>query len=202
MTTDTLSEEHSSQSTSTNLLKLVVAGDETAWRRFVGIYGAFIYARCRRAGVLPQDAADLVQDVLKRVSISIGTLRRDEPGQGLRPWLQTISKNVIKDYFRRIQREREAIGREAVHVILHEFPSPWDEESNSWVETPDVILVLRQALESIRVDYETNTWQAFWRTAVDGEPTADVAQMSPCLSRRKRFVLPRNLASVPSVPAL
>lgn len=176
MTTDTLPDEPSSQSTSTSLLKRIVEGDQEAWVRFVGIYGGFIYARCRWAGVVPEDAADLVQDVLRRVASSIGTLRRDEPGQGLRPWLQTISKNVINDHFRRIQRERETIGHEAIHVVLHEFPSPWDQESNSWVETPDVVLVLRQAMESIKIDYETTTWQAFWRTVVDGEPTAEVAR--------------------------
>ncbi|MEJ7591916.1 MAG: RNA polymerase sigma factor [Planctomycetaceae bacterium] len=175
MTADTLPEEPSSHSTSTNLLKLVVEGDQEAWSRFVSIYGAFIYARCRRAGVLPQDAADLVQDVLRRVLNSIGTLRRDQPGQGLRPWLQTISRNVINDHFRKLKTEREAFGLNAFQGILDEFPSPWDENSNSWAATPDVVLVLWQAMEFIRIDYEEKTWQAFLRTVVEEQPTAEVA---------------------------
>ena len=57
-------------------------------------------------------------------------------------------------------------------------------------------LVLRQALESIRVDYETNTWQAFWRTAVDGEPTADVAQdlgLTPGNVRQARYKILKRM---------
>jgi RNA polymerase sigma-70 factor (ECF subfamily) len=175
MGVNTLAEDHSSQSTSTNLLKRVVEGDQEAWARFVVIYGAFIYARCRQAGVLPEDAADLVQEVLGRVLKSIGTLRRDEPGQGLRPWLRTIAKNVINDHFRSLQRERKAFGHQAFHAILDEFSSPWDEDSNSWAATPDVVLVLRQAMECVKIDYEEKTWQAFWRTVVEQQPTADVA---------------------------
>jgi len=175
MTPDTLSEEHGSQSTSTNLLKRVVAGDQEAWVRFVLIYGAFVYARCRWAGVGPQDAADLVQDVLRRVSNSIGTLRRDEQGQGLRPWLKTISKNVINDHFRSLQRERQAIGLQAIYANLDDFSSSREDDSNSWAATPDVVLVLRQAMECVKIDYEDKTWKAFWRTVVEQQPTADVA---------------------------
>lgn len=175
MRTDAYLDLHFSQSTSTNLLRCVVEGDQEAWARLVSIYGAFIYARCRRAGVLPQDAADLAQDILSRVLNSIGTLRRDEPGQGLRPWLRTISTNVINDHFRKLKKEREVFGLAAFHGILDDFPSPWDEESNSWVTTPDAVLVLRQAMECIRIDYEDKTWQAFWRTVVEEQPTAEVA---------------------------
>lgn len=175
MATHTLPDEPSSQSTSTNLLKHIVAGDREAWVRFVSIYGAFIYARCRRAGVLPHDSADLVQEVLKRVLKSISTLRRDQPGQGLRLWLRTISTNVINDHFRKLRKEREAFGLAAFQGILDEFPSPWDENSNSWAATPDVVLVLRQAMECVKIDYEVKTWQAFWRTVVDEQPTAEVA---------------------------
>ena len=175
MTTGTPSDSPFSESTSTNLLELVVEGDQEAWRRFVSIYGAFIYARCRRAGVLPHDSADLVQDVLKRVLKSISTLRRDEPGQGLRPWLRTISTNVIVDHFRKRTKERGALGNDVSCGMLDDFPSPWDEDSNSWATTPDVVLVLRQAMECVKIDYEEKTWQAFWRTVVEEQPTAEVA---------------------------
>lgn len=196
MTTDTRCEEHFSQSTSTNLLKLVVEGDQEAWERFVVIYGAFIYARCRRAGVLAQDAADLVQDVLKRISTSIGTLRREEPGHGLRPWLREISKNVIIDHFRKIAKERTALGNDLPHGILDEFPSPCDEDPNSWTNTPDVVLVLRRALECIQIDYEDTTWRAFWRTVVDGESTADVAadlELASGTVRQARYKILKRL---------
>ena len=196
MTIDILSEEHSSHSTSTNLLKLVADGDQEAWERFVSIYGAFIYARCRRAGVSAQDAADLVQEVLRRVSTSIGILQREKPGHGLRPWLHEISKNVIIDHFRKAARERNALGNHLSCGILDEFPSPWDEDSSSWTNTPDVVLVLRRALEYIQIDYEDTTWRAFWRTVVDGESTADVAadlELAQGTVRQARYKILKRL---------
>ncbi|MCA9012608.1 MAG: sigma-70 family RNA polymerase sigma factor, partial [Planctomycetaceae bacterium] len=129
-----------------------------------------------RPGGVSHDAADLVQDVLRRVSKSISTLRRDKPGQGLRPWLQSITKNVIADHFRESANERESLGLKAFPGILNKFPSPSDEERASWVRTPERILLLRQILDSIKLDYEEKTWQAFWLTAVEGQMTSDVAE--------------------------
>jgi len=42
--------------------------------------------------------------------------------------------------------------------------------------------LLRRALEMIRDEFEERTWQAFWRTTVDGQAPRDVAAdlaMSP-----------------------
>ncbi|HUR53920.1 MAG TPA: hypothetical protein VMZ71_07300 [Gemmataceae bacterium] len=35
--------------------------------------------------------------------------------------------------------------------------------------------MLHRALEFVRGGFEDATWQAFWQTAVDGRPPADVA---------------------------
>ena len=176
MSAGTLVEDNSSQSTSTNLLKRVVEGEQEAWTRFVAIYGAFIYARCRRCGVLPQDAADLVQNVLKRVHKSIGELRRDQPGQGLRPWLRTITRNVINDHFRSVQQDRDAFGNSPFPQILDQLAASQDDDhSRDSAGSPELVLLIRSAVETIRIDYEVKTWDAFWRTAVELQPTADVA---------------------------
>jgi RNA polymerase sigma-70 factor (ECF subfamily) len=176
MSAGTLLDDNSSQSTSTNLLKRVVEGDQEAWARFVTIYGAFIYARCRRCGVLPQDAADLVQNVLKRVHKSISELRRDKPGQGLRPWLRTITRNVINDHFRSVQQDRDAFGNSPFPQILDQLAASQDDDhSRDSAGSPELVLLIRSAVETIRIDYEVKTWDAFWRTAVELQPTADVA---------------------------
>lgn len=175
MGADTLADEYSAQSTSTNLLKRVVEGEQEAWTRFVAIYGAFIYARCRRCGVLPQDAADLVQNVLKRVHKSISELRRDQPGQGLRPWLRTITRNVINDHFRSVQQDRNAFGNSPFPQILDQLAASEDDDSEEGAGSVELVLLIRSAVETIRIDYEVKTWDAFWRTAVELQPTAEVA---------------------------
>ena len=176
MSAGTLVEDNSSQSTSTNLLKRVVEGDQAAWARFASIYGAFIYARCRRCGVLPQDAADLVQNVLRRVHKSIGQLRRDQPGQGLRQWLRTITRNVINDHFRSVQQDRDAFGNSPFPQILDQLAARDDDDSGEWVGGSELVLLVRSAVETIRMDYEVKTWNAFWKTVVEQQCTADVAE--------------------------
>lgn len=176
MQNGTLSDLYASHSTSTNLLKRVVEGDEEAWVRFVSIYGAFIYARCRHCGVLPQDAADVLQNVLKRVHGSIATLRRDEPGKGLRPWLWVMARNVINDHFRTLQRERETIGSVPFPQVVEELTTSEDENSNTCARGSELVFLIRSALEAIQIDYEHKTWQAFWRTVVEEQSAVEVAQ--------------------------
>jgi RNA polymerase sigma-70 factor (ECF subfamily) len=196
MCAETLSEEQSSHSTSTNLLKLVVEGDQEAWARFVAIYGAFIYARCRCCGVLPQDAADLVQNVLTRVHKSISELRRDQPGQGLRPWLRTITRNVINDHFRSVQQDRDAFGKSPFPQILDQLPASDDDDSGEWASSSGLVLLVRSAVETIRIDYEVKTWDAFWRTVVEQQRPVDVAfdlGIAPGTVRQARYKILNRL---------
>ena len=39
----------------------------------------------------------------------------------------------------------------------------------------DLSVLSRQALEMVRSQFEDQTWNAFWRTTVDGQSPADVA---------------------------
>lgn len=34
---------------------------------------------------------------------------------------------------------------------------------------------MRRALDLVRAEFENRTWDAFWRTAIDGQPAGDVA---------------------------
>ncbi|HID75877.1 MAG TPA: hypothetical protein EYP56_07755 [Planctomycetaceae bacterium] len=34
----------------------------------------------------------------------------------------------------------------------------------------------RRSLELVRAEFENRTWEAFWRTAVDGRPAREVAE--------------------------
>lgn len=168
-------QEPSSQSTSTNLLRRVISGDQEAWSRFASIYGAFIYARCRQCGVKPEDAADVMQNVLRRVFLSIAGLRRDEAGQGLRPWLRTITQNAINDHFRRLNKEREISGMPLLPETLNSLFVAPEPETESFGGDPSLVLLVRSAVATVKLDYETHTWEAFWRTAVEQQRCVDVA---------------------------
>lgn len=46
------------------LERLREPGDQEAWRRFVQLYTPLLFRAARRLGLPPEDASDLVQDVL------------------------------------------------------------------------------------------------------------------------------------------
>ena len=183
-------------STSTDLLKRIVNGEQEAWERFVAIYSALIYSRCRRLGVRPCDSADIVQDVLERVYKSIGTFRRDQPDQGLRRWLKTIARNVIVDYFKDLPPERTGLSNDLLAGLLDDM-TPLDGESLSGPPSePLAIRAMRPLLELIKQDYEHRTWLAFWRTAVEQESTSQVAadlELSQGTVRQARYKILKRL---------
>lgn len=176
MATNTPAGDNSSQSTSTSLLCRVIDGDQEAWERFVVNYSTLIYARCRQRGVQGDDAADLVQEVMRSVHQSLGQFRRDGPDQGLRRWLKTIARNVITDHFRRKAREQHGLGQDVVSGLIDDLRAPNDEDTGGLTYDPGHRLMLRRILETARLDYEERTWQAFWRTAVEGQKAVDVAR--------------------------
>jgi acyl carrier protein len=56
-----------------------------------------------------------------------------------------------------------------------QIPEPPDFSQPSHQAGSDGLLS-RRALELVRAEFENRTWEAFWRTAVDGQAPADVAE--------------------------
>jgi RNA polymerase sigma-70 factor (ECF subfamily) len=48
--------------------------DPDARRRLVVIYGPMVYGWCRRAGLQPNDAMDMVQEVFRAVAVADATI--------------------------------------------------------------------------------------------------------------------------------
>jgi RNA polymerase sigma-70 factor, ECF subfamily len=63
-------------STSATLLqRLRQPNQPAAWERFVGLYTPLLLYWARRAGLQPQDSADVVQDVLTQTGAILTLLR-------------------------------------------------------------------------------------------------------------------------------
>src|SRR5262249_38136023 len=119
------------------------------------------------------DAADLTQDVLQAVARASRRLEYDPERGTFRGWLFTVARNKLHNFLARRQRlpqEDEA----DVQRLLDEQPAREADEAALWEREYEQRL-FDWAAEQIRDDFQESTWQAFWRTAVEGEGAREVA---------------------------
>ena len=163
----------SSDSTSHSLLQCVQQRDPDAWRRFAALYGPIVYRWSIRYGLQPHDAADVTQETFQSVAQSIDRFERRSADDSFRGWLWTITRNKIRDHFRRHQKEPRAAGGSAAHDQLQQTPSlpEKNDDSSEAVATE----LAHRALRLIQSEFEPNTWRAFWATAVDARRADEVA---------------------------
>jgi RNA polymerase sigma-70 factor (ECF subfamily) len=161
----------SSTGTSRSLIDRARANDPAAWERVVGLYAPLVLHWCRAAGLGEDDAADVFQEVFGAVAANLGGFRREPDGGTFRGWLRTITRNKVRDHFRRRGREPAGAGGSEARSLLAQIPEAAGADDSEPAAESDL---LRRALELIRAEFEPRTWQAFWQTAVEGRAAADV----------------------------
>jgi RNA polymerase sigma-70 factor, ECF subfamily len=158
--------------TSTSLLQRVKEQEPDAWERLVRLYGPLVFLWCRQAGLSREDAADVVQEVWAAVSTHIDQFRREQPGDSFRGWLYTIARNKVRDRWR--DPEPAAEGGTQAGNRLSQIPDAAPDLAE--LAANDKQVVLQQALQLVRAEFEERTWKAFWRLAVDGRSAAEAAE--------------------------
>jgi RNA polymerase sigma-70 factor (ECF subfamily) len=156
------------------LVRIRNARDREAWGQFVEVYAPLVYDMARRRGLQDADAADLTQDVLRSIAGAIGRLEYDPRRGTFRSWLFTVTRNALNTFFEAQRRVPRASGDSAVQDWLANQPDPAD-ESAVWDREYERRL-LDVAAEQVRLEFENPTWQAFWRTAVKGQPAKEAAE--------------------------
>jgi RNA polymerase sigma-70 factor (ECF subfamily) len=156
------------------LVRLRDAGDARAWSEFSDVYVPLIYGFARRHGLQDADAADLTQDVLRAVSRGISKLDYDPRAGTFRGWLFTVVRNKLRDFRARPRQLAQGSGDTQLHNLLAEQPGDEDLDENHW-ETQWQQQVFQRAARQIESEVEPATWQAFWRTAVEGRSGKEVA---------------------------
>jgi RNA polymerase sigma-70 factor, ECF subfamily len=163
-------------SISSTLLEQLRQGGPEAWQRLVGLYGPVIYRWCRRSNLSSEDAADIVQEVLAAVMIHLAEFHRDRPQDSFSGWLATITRNKIREHYRRQQGKAEARGGSTAQRLLAEIPQSAEPSTESiQPDAQSANCLSRRTLEMIRAEFETSTWEAFWRVSIDGQLPAHVA---------------------------
>ena len=165
---------HSHPSLSTTLLMRVQQMDPDAWNRLVETFGPIVYQWARSSGLNADDAADVVQDVFAKVARGIGSFERQKEQGSFRSWLATITRNRIRDFFRRDQvKHPSPAGGTAALQQMQNVPDELDES----ISEADIDRRLpARVLELVQSEIEPRTWQAFWLTTVESRSAREVAQ--------------------------
>ena len=164
----------SSSKTSPTLVGRVQANEAAAWQRLVDLYGPLIYSWACRGGLASEDAADVMQEVFAAVAKAIR--RFDPSARGrFRGWLWTITRNKLRDHHRRFAEEPNGRGGDTALRELAELPEEWDDDTSD-ATRHEVRSLYHRALDLIRNDFEPQTWQAFWLSVVEEQPTDEIAR--------------------------
>lgn len=185
-----------SGSVSSSLLRHVKCHDPAAWRRFSSMLCPIVYRWARRAGLQSSDASDIVQEVFRSVAASIDSFTLDQPGSTFRGWLWTITQNKVRDHFRQAAGRPQAAGGTAAMAKMDQIPADASEDSLLPASDGTQSELVWRALDGIRADFEPSTWQAFWRSAIENQSTAQIAQelnLSPQGARQAKYRVLRRL---------
>jgi RNA polymerase sigma-70 factor (ECF subfamily) len=161
--------------TSASLLARVGgSGDADAWRDFVRRYGPQVLGWCRHWRLQEADAEDVAQDVLLRVAKQMQTFRYDA-GRSFRAWLKTVTRAAWSDW---LDARRRSVGagtgdtaaRSALETVaaqedlMQRIDAEFDRE------------LFEVASQRVRLRIESQTWEAFRLTAIDGLSGAEAAE--------------------------
>ena len=156
----------------TLLAKLRAPDNDAAWSEFVGLYEPLVYRLARRNGLQDADAQDLCQDVFRAVAGAIG--RWDPAGGSFRGWLRRIARNLLINLLARQRRHPRGSGDSEVQALLAAQPEP-DPEASALFDAEYQRRLFEWAADAVRGEFTLKTWDAFWRTAVEGRRPKDVA---------------------------
>lgn len=157
------------------LIRIRDGANHVAWQEFVRLYGPVVYGFARKRGLQDADAADLMQDVLRSVSGAISRLEYDRKQGTFRGWLFTISRNKVLNYYAARKSHPPAAGDSGAHRSLDNVADR-DGGAETW-ELEYQRRIAGIAMEKIKSEFQANTWQAFWATAVEGTSATEVAKL-------------------------
>ena len=167
----------SGSSIASSLLVQVRDRDPDAWQQLVRVYGPLVFQWCRRKGLSEEAAADVGQEVFSAVAAGVRKFRREKKGDTFVGWLRQITRFKIADYWRRDKRRPTAIGGSEFRDAIAALPDLNDApDTDQHAPAPnDRQLIFGHAIQMVRERFTPQTWNAFFRTAVEDQATADVA---------------------------
>jgi RNA polymerase sigma factor (sigma-70 family) len=144
--------------------------DASAWRRFDSFYRPVLRKWLRPYSLQPQDADDLVQQVLAVVVQEFINCHYDSRKNTFLGWLRAILVNRLREY----RRSRQATGGSEVNeAVLDQLINHRNDPERFW-EREHARHVIHRLLARVQPHFSPITWQAFQRVMA-GEKAGQVA---------------------------
>ncbi len=159
----------------TLLNRIRATDDADAWAEFARLYGPVVYGFARKRGLQDADASDLVQEVLRSVARNAHRINYDPRRGTFRGWLYTVTRNKVYNFLSANKNRPKGGGDAASQERLEQLAGKPDEIEAEW-ELEYQRRLSAKAMERVKHEFQANTWQAFWGTAVDGRNAAEVGK--------------------------
>src|SRR5262249_40914941 len=110
--------------TSRSLLMQLQDGQPAAWERVTSLYAPLVYRWCREMRLAEQDMPAVFHQVFQSVAAHTRSFHKDRPGDTFRHWLRAITRNKVRDHFRRSARQAQAAGGTDAQIYFSQLPAP------------------------------------------------------------------------------
>ena len=162
------------ETSATLLDRLHGTDNAAAWQRMVSLYTPLIRGWLLRQNLPPQDADDVVQEILTVVVRRFPKFQRQPRTGAFRCWLRTITANCLHDFWRKRRKGPLAGGAGQAPSWLDELADSDSALSRQWDLEHEQYL-FRRLLEILRPRFEPMTWRAFELVTLAGKSPQEAA---------------------------
>lgn len=166
--------------TSSTLIVRLQNGESVAWSTFMELYSPLIryWCRKRKKELARTERQDILQEVLQKVSKSIGQFRRVSQGRFFRAWLRKITERQIFDYLEEKEKKKHInqLYSDTGH-IKHPVISHETESEISVDEDSERLILLKQIKKSIEKEFSKKSWDIFNLLIASDKNSFEIAGM-------------------------
>lgn len=167
-----ISQQAESDSTPQSLIEDLAANQSAlTWERFLYLYQPLFKHWLRLYPVPEAERHDLVQETLIVVLRRISEFKHNGRTGAFRAWLKRIVHNQVLEYL----RDRKSNWLNTESTVLDQLQSTYP-ELESQIDREHDQEVLRRLLQLTKPLVPPLAWEAFYRTAVVGEGSPQVAR--------------------------
>lgn len=158
------------------LVAISSSNSEAVWSVFVEKYGPLCFYWCGRWGASPEDAEDVVQEILLNVFKSIESFKFD-PNGSFRGWLKVIAWRCWNMIYEKQQRTVDTLQPllKGLSVNDASINLKARDELISYFDKMAEMEILDLAMSRVRAKVEPKTWEIFDRTELKNQSCDFVA---------------------------